>query len=226
MINVKFADQQSFITEFLFTKKGISDNIWLGASRVDSKHVFRYVILVYLSFIKYLIFNIFRWTDNSVLTYQNWFNKHPRNETSSNCIEMLSGSMFPKFSKQPSETEKAGDWINTRCNKHNYFVCEKTQNYDLAKLSKLVLELVEDLKSSTVKIDNLEVKNTLLEKEVSSLKKLVANSTVIELKKNISDLQSETDKLAATTTQLKNKDIYLEKIARTGAYIVYKVPLT
>lgn len=129
---------------------------------------------------------------------------------------MLSGSMFVNKPNKQLKSEKAGDWINTKCNKHNYFVCEKTQSYDLLKLVKVVMKLEEEQKISSLEVNNLKNENTILKKDIKSLKDLVKNTTILEVKKSLSDLKSETDELNKITTQLKAKDTFLEKLARSG----------
>lgn len=84
---------------------------------------------------------------------------------------MLSGQVLDKSATDTN----AGDWVNTKCSRHNIFICEVILEFDLAKLTGLVI----DLRKKTTVLEN-EVKD-LKGKEVNEIKELSAE---IKLAKN------------------------------------------
>ncbi len=118
LVSVNFAEKQTFLVEYLFTKKTVVDGVWLGAKYDSAAHQFHWE------------------TDGSNsnskgLTYTNWAAKNPKNNALENsCIQFH------------SEGESRGQWGNEPCSKKNLVLCERPQNWSNAKMQEVIVEMM------------------------------------------------------------------------------------
>lgn len=115
LVTISFADKQQFIFNYLFTKKAVVNNVWLGAKYDSSARQFH-------------------WADSdfSRLTYANWAAKNPKNDSKigQSCVQMY------------SEAELRGQWSNEPCTKKNLVLCERSQNWSNAKMQEQIVKIV------------------------------------------------------------------------------------
>ncbi len=116
LINIHFHDDQTFLENYLFTKKSVVDYVWLGAKN-DSVAAHQHV---------------FHWSDGSNLTFTNWASGYPKVRTTDSCIQMS------------SDEEVRGKWSNEPCTRKNLVVCEKEQTWSLKKLQALVVQTMQN----------------------------------------------------------------------------------
>ncbi|KAH9399901.1 hypothetical protein TYRP_017469 [Tyrophagus putrescentiae] len=118
LVSVNFAEKQTFLVEYLFTKKAVVDGVWLGAKYDSAAHQFHWE------------------TDGSNsnskgLTYTNWAAKNPKNNAlADSCIQFH------------SEGESKGQWGNEPCSKKNLVLCERPQNWSSAKMQEVIVEMM------------------------------------------------------------------------------------
>ncbi|KAH9403401.1 chromatin-modulating protein mrc1 [Tyrophagus putrescentiae] len=69
MVSIHYAEEQSFLSNYIFTKKKVVDNVWIGAKFVGNK--------------------LFQWEDHTPLAggYSNWAAGSPKNH-SDYCVQM------------------------------------------------------------------------------------------------------------------------------------------
>ncbi len=118
LISINNQDEQSFLENYLFKKKCVIENIWLGAKSDSHSHVFH-------------------WTkDGRLLSgFSNWAPGNPKTNCSStaeNCLQMH------------AEDELRGRWSNEPCAKKNLVVCERRQRWDLEKMQQLIEQMQEN----------------------------------------------------------------------------------
>jgi len=99
----------------VFQTNNTVDNIWIGAKYNNNK---------------------IKWFDNSTVSFTNWAEKNPKNNSSDNCIQMV------------SEETSVGKWVNEPCNKNNRIVCQKIQTWSLYHLQKTFLQARKELENS------------------------------------------------------------------------------
>ncbi len=116
LINIHFHDDQTFFENYLFTKKSVVDNVWLGAKN-DSIAAHQHV---------------FHWSDGSNLTFTNWASGYPKVRTTDSCVQMNAND------------DLKGKWSNEPCAKKNLVVCEKAQTWSLKKLQALVVQTMQN----------------------------------------------------------------------------------
>ena len=116
MINIHFHDEQTFLENYLFTKKSVVDNVWLGAKN-DNIAAHQHV---------------FHWSDGSNLTFTNWASGYPKIRSTDSCIQMHADDDFK------------GKWSNELCVKKNLVVCEKEQTWSLKKMQTLLVQTMQN----------------------------------------------------------------------------------
>ena len=152
-MSIHYAEEQNFLTNYIFTKLKIVDNVWIGAKYIGNKQ--------------------FQWEDKSILTgighYSNWAPGNPKNLTD-HCVEML------------SDENLRGKWTDERCEKRNIAICQRLPEISIRLLAETIVELKHSLQQTASKLVETESKlektlnqtaNSLAEtkKEVAQLKK-------------------------------------------------------
>ncbi len=69
LITIHSPDEQSFLSDFLYTTKRVVDNIWLGGQLTENN-------------------TTLQWKDNSNLTFTNWSEENPKNHSTRTCVQM------------------------------------------------------------------------------------------------------------------------------------------
>jgi len=114
LLKIKSADEQEFITEFLFSSGGLINNVWIGGSRNGSDE--------------------FSWDDGTKMKdFSNWASNYPTNGDDRDCVAMQSGEAL--------QNEGPGTWKNVNCGGGNWFVCEANQIWDALEVQTAILAL-------------------------------------------------------------------------------------
>lgn len=116
MITIGSKNEQTFLENYLFNKKAIVDNVWLGGKN-DSVYSNQ---------------RVYRWQDGSNLTFTNWENGYPKDRSVDSCIQMN------------SDKEVQGKWTNEPCARKNLVVCEKKQTWSLEKIQTLLVQTMQN----------------------------------------------------------------------------------
>ncbi len=116
IINIHFHNDQTFLENYLFTKKSVVDNVWLGAKN-DNVAAHQ---------------NVFHWSDGCNLTFTNWASRYPKIRTTDSCVQMHAND------------DLKGKWSNEQCAKKNLVVCEKAQTWSFKKLQELVVQTMQN----------------------------------------------------------------------------------
>jgi len=141
LLTISSKEEQDFVSDFIFNKNKIKEDVWLGGKRVNSSS--------------------FKWSDNSDVKYTNWAENKPTKELNRDCIEMK--SEFDFYSYDSSK----GKWTDTPCDKKGVVVCQKLQNWSISVLQNQLLKAekkLEDLAKlfveSNIALGN-EIKNMI-----------------------------------------------------------------
>ncbi len=114
LISIHSPDELSFFSNFLYTKKHVVDNLWLGGHLVTGGG------------------NAFQWKDGSNFTFANWASGNPKNNPSDNCIQMN------------ADEEVRAKWTNVPCTKKNLVVCERKQTWSNAKMQEIIETMLKN----------------------------------------------------------------------------------
>lgn len=71
MVSIHYAEEQNFLTNYIFTRKKTVENVWIGARYIGNR--------------------LYQWEDHKMVagSYSNWAQRYPRNLTD-HCVKMLS----------------------------------------------------------------------------------------------------------------------------------------
>ncbi len=136
MVSIHYAEEQAFLSNFIFTKKKIVDNVWIGA--------------------RYAGNGLYQWEDHSQLTvqgYSNWAPGFPKNLTD-HCVEMLA-----------EEGANLGRWFEERCAKRNMVVCQRAPPTSMTLLAEAVFQLKHNSQQMLTRLKEAERKVAQLAKE-------------------------------------------------------------
>lgn len=160
LATIKSKDEDQFLSNYLFREIKLVDNVWIGARRADGN-------------------SVFKWLDNTTLSYKNWQNGQPVKDLTRNCVEIV------------ADGDSAGQWLNIDCAKHNvYVLCQKTQSMDLSHLSALVLQMKKEF----------DVEKKVLQDTIGQMQTVENN-----LKNSLKNLKTKEEKLEKTVEELKNE---------------------
>jgi hypothetical protein len=108
LVIIRSKDEQDFLSNLLFNTHKVLDNVWIG--------------------VKYTS-NMFKWIDDSDLSFTNWAEGNPRNKTDNTCVQMQ------------SDVDLIGKWTDEPCGRKNLVVCQKMQNWPISLLQKTLLDV-------------------------------------------------------------------------------------
>ena len=114
LISIHSPDEQSFFSNFLYTKKHVVDNLWLGGHLVTGGK------------------QVFQWKDGSNFTFTNWASGNPKNNPSDTCVQMN------------GDEEVRAKWTNVPCTKKNLVVCERKQAWSNAKMQEIIETMLKN----------------------------------------------------------------------------------
>ncbi|KAH9401819.1 chromatin-modulating protein mrc1, partial [Tyrophagus putrescentiae] len=123
---IHYVEEQNFLANYLFTRKKVVDNVWIGAKYIGNK--------------------LFQWEDHTPLTgsgYSHWAAGSPKNLTD-HCVEMV------------ADEGSEGKWVDERCARKNLAVCQKTQLPSVLSLAETVFHLKHSLEETNKKVAQLE----------------------------------------------------------------------
>lgn len=124
LVTIKTMQEQQFLSEFVFEKNKVVDNVWLGIKPKGSttEH---------------------QWVDKSALSFSNWAEGANTLNQEIVCAQMETGF---------EESRHPGVWSWAPCNSSNIVVCEKFQLWSLKTLQKQVLHLKKSFSDVTDKL--------------------------------------------------------------------------
>lgn len=109
-IHIRSPEEQEFISTYIFEELGALDSVWIGAERIEDENG-----------------TTFRWSDGSDLTFTNWGESMPINDSVADAVEMKPG--------------ESGKWQNVPKSKSNLVLCFKVQSWSIYKLQQKLLAL-------------------------------------------------------------------------------------
>jgi hypothetical protein len=126
LLAIRSQEEQDFIQQYLLKKIKVVDNVWLGA-KIDHE-------------------GLYKWEDNSDLSYSNWANGRPQN-VSDHCVEFV------------SEEPMLGKWIDVSCKKKNLVLCQRIPMWTLPKIQETMIIMRKELKDALDQINSLKLKH-------------------------------------------------------------------
>jgi len=115
LVIIRSKDEQDFLSNLLFKTHKIIDNVWIGVKFTNNK---------------------FKLIDDSELSFANWGQGSPRNETDY-CVQMQ------------SDESSIGQWIDEPCAKKNLVVCQKMQFWSSSRLQNILLQVRKEFQDIT-----------------------------------------------------------------------------
>jgi len=106
LLAIRSQEEQDFVQQYLLKRNKVVDNVWLGA-KIDHE-------------------GLYKWEDNSNLSYSNWANGRPQN-VSDHCVEFV------------SEEPMLGKWIDVSCKKKNLVLCQRMPTWTLPRLQEAMV---------------------------------------------------------------------------------------
>lgn len=173
MVSIRSVIEQEFLTNWLFNTLSIETNVWTGARRLNEGEEFV-------------------WTDGSELSYTNWTEGSPTNNSKRNCVALESGLARNILAINDKEnklsTSNVGSWRDQSCEVGNYVLCEKLQSWSLAQLQQIVLKTRAELQESQsllrLTTAELESAKNKLDKTASTLESTVSDLAETKNKMN------------------------------------------
>lgn len=120
LVSVKSQPEQDFLNAWIYQELGVLNSIWLDGERFNSTH--------------------FVWADGDAMSFINWDDGFPTNQTGDNlCMEMS-----PKAGLKEVGATEDGKWKDVPCSKRNLVVCEKKPILTVPELRDIVYQLRDD----------------------------------------------------------------------------------
>ncbi|OXA54964.1 Alpha-N-acetylgalactosamine-specific lectin [Folsomia candida] len=117
LISIKSQPEQDFLNAWIFQELGVLNSIWLNGDRLNDSH--------------------FVWRDGDWMSFTNWDDGFPTNQTANLCMEMS-----PKAGRQGElDATEDGKWKDVPCSKRNLVVCEKNPTLTVPELQEILFQL-------------------------------------------------------------------------------------
>ncbi len=139
LVSIHYAEEQNFLSNYIFTKKKAVDNVWIGAKFVGNK--------------------LYQWADHTTVStkngFTNWAAGCPKNLTDF-CVEMH------------ADVGSVGKWVDEPCAKKNLVLCQKTPAASLKLIAETMIELKHSLQQTASRLVAAERELEQLKNESAS----------------------------------------------------------